>query len=515
MPRPRSTLLWTAVSLALIAVMTTLVVPRLVPVDSFRPELEDRLSSALNRSVTLGPLRLSLWRGVELCSDSLRIGALAPGASDPAPTLEAREVRVRVALVALMRGRLVARSFALRDAMLRIGPATVSSRVAMDGRFVVGPEGAVRSSGSIHGNIAALPGNPKASMDYAVLLREGRLVVESASAMIGPAAIEAHGAITGLRNGLVHARLEASGGIGGSRCSGTIDAELADAGPRARFDVRCPTVDLEQVAVAARGASALHGMTLHDLVAHGTLEHGDLRCTDATFQLYGGKHRASLVAQPLDPVFPFELECHLAGLPIEQLATAFAPERPAALRGTADLDLVLQGRAPGGRPETGSLAGTARLAARDGTFASVDVLRQLERLLGGGDEREAGRDGTPFRTMSATFAIHAGAGRTDDLAIRSDELDLDGHGTAALDGALDLDLVVSFSKEVSAGLVERNDKLRFRVGPDGRLTIPLRLAGSLTTPEVRLDVDRVLREGVQRILQDKRKGLLKKWLGGR
>jgi hypothetical protein len=54
-----------------------------------------------------------------------------------------------------------------------------------------------------------------------------------------------------------------------------------------------------------------------------------------------------------------------------------------------------------------------------------------------------------------------------------------------------------------------------RVGKDGRLTVPLRIAGTVGAPEVRLDVERVLDEGVQRLLEDKGKNFLKKWLGGK
>jgi uncharacterized protein involved in outer membrane biogenesis len=312
----------------------------------------------------------------------------------------------------------------------------------------------------------------------------------------------------------MRSRLDGSAAIGESRCDGKLDAELHDGTPEGKFDLDCPSIDVERIFVLTRGAAPVRGMVVRRFVAHGRLEAGELRCTDATFELYSGQHRGSFAVRPFEATAPFEADVHLAALAIENLADAVAATKKATLRGTGDLDVSIRGLAPAGRVDRASLSGSARLMVRDGTLASVGVLRQIGALLESAGGGGIGSEDTPFRELSATFRIERGEGRSDDLSVRSQDLDLDGQGSVGQGGVLDFDLVVSFSREVSAGLVERNSRLRLRVGADGRLSVPLKMAGTLSSPEIRLDVDRVLSEGVDRILRHK-KDLLKKWLGGR
>jgi hypothetical protein len=76
-------------------------------------------------------------------------------------------------------------------------------------------------------------------------------------------------------------------------------------------------------------------------------------------------------------------------------------------------------------------------------------------------------------------------------------------------------VTASFSKRASADLVRETPQLKFRLDPDGRLTMPLKIRGDLKAPLVQLDLDRVLQEGLERSARDRgRKGLLRRLLGG-
>jgi AsmA protein len=78
---------------AILAVIVLTLVPFLVNADTFRPEIQDKLSSALGRKVTLGHIGLSLLTG-SLVAENIAI------ADDPnfsaAPFLEAKELRIGV-----------------------------------------------------------------------------------------------------------------------------------------------------------------------------------------------------------------------------------------------------------------------------------------------------------------------------------------------------------------------------------------------------------------------------------
>jgi AsmA protein len=86
-----------AISVVFILVLG--VVPLFINVDTFRPKVQDEISSALGRKVTLGHLDLSLITG-SLVADNITV------ADDPAfatePFLEAKELRIGIALGSLI-----------------------------------------------------------------------------------------------------------------------------------------------------------------------------------------------------------------------------------------------------------------------------------------------------------------------------------------------------------------------------------------------------------------------------
>ena len=52
-----------------VLLLLVLVVPLFIHVDSFRPDLEKKLSAALNRTVHIGKLEASIWSGGAAASE--------------------------------------------------------------------------------------------------------------------------------------------------------------------------------------------------------------------------------------------------------------------------------------------------------------------------------------------------------------------------------------------------------------------------------------------------------------
>ena len=82
-----------------IFVLVVLLTPFLIPIDQFRPSIEEKASAALGRKVTLGNLKLSLLSG-SIAAEDLTIGD-DPKFS-PYPFLAAKSFRVGVELMPLI-----------------------------------------------------------------------------------------------------------------------------------------------------------------------------------------------------------------------------------------------------------------------------------------------------------------------------------------------------------------------------------------------------------------------------
>jgi uncharacterized protein involved in outer membrane biogenesis len=262
---------------------------------------------------------------------------------------------------------------------------------------------------------------------------------------------------------------------------------------------------------AARGRLA--GLEVTDLRVDMTAEGGSARFEEARFGLYGGLYRGLLAMDFASPGAPFRLAGRLDGVDADRMISALSPSRGGVLHGVASLTLDLGGEAGAGSAVR-SIRGSVRAEVRDGRFSTVGILKQVAQILEMAGGRGIGRDETPFDHVSASFLVRDSRADTDDLEFRSADLDLDGGGSLGLDGALFLDVTASFSKPASADLVRETPQLKFRVDPDGRLTMPLKIRGDLRAPIVQLDLDRVLREGLERSAKDAgRRGLLRRLLG--
>jgi len=229
--------------------------------------------------------------------------------------------------------------------------------------------------------------------------------------------------------------------------------------------------------------------------------------------MYGGKARGSLTVRPFEPKIPFTLDQTAEGIAIGPLIAALAPAQKGTVEGKAALTVRLTGDA-GGTGLLPTVDGAGDVAIVEGKIASFGVIKQVLKAVEIAGAKGFAKDETPFDRLSAHFNVAAGTASTKDLQFRSQDLDGDGAGTVGSGGALKLDVLASFSKPVSDELVAKTHALSIRQGADGRLTVPLKLRGTIQSPLVQLDLSRVINEGVVKELKKEgTKSLLKKLLG--
>ena len=85
--------------------------------------------------------------------------------------------------------------------------------------------------------------------------------------------------------------------------------------------------------------------------------------------------------------------------------------------------------------------------------------------------------GTAFTTLGGTFALASSTLRSDNLSLRSPDVDSDGHGTLRIEsGAVDARADVSLSPELTA---QAGTDLRRYAQQDGRVIVPATVGGTL------------------------------------
>ena len=512
--------------LAALCVVAAAVLPLVIPVDRFRPALQAILSRELGRPVVLGPLKLSLWTGVAVRTDRLDAGDLAHG------RLTAGPVRLRPALIPFLRGTVDLRGIAAEEVEIARSQGPVLRGGRLRARFSREGSADFALKGSLRGTWAALPGAPVGTLTVACAKRGSSLGIEQLRIEAGATHLDLQAQADGLGTGRSRWQLQGSGRGTASQGSGKATLQLDPEAPHLDVDLDFARLDAAELAALAGWASAgaaaapspappvdgapqppflarlqgrgslraqaarLAGLDVDHLSAAIEIGGGTVSLRNTAFGLYGGTHAGAVTLHTLQPGMPFTLQSRVEGVDVARLLTAWSPGSAGVLRGRGAVNLDLGG--VGYVPEKlRTLEGGLHLEVSDGALTTVGLLETVAALLQAAGGRGIGKEETPFRVLEGSFAVHAGIAHTEDLALVADDLRLDVRGDVDLTGPLALEGVVAFSPEVSASMVQKTGALRVRQGPDGRLTVPLTLRGTLSAPRVQVDVQRIVREGLR------------------
>ena len=558
MKRPRKILLAIVGAIASLILLGAIVLPFVVNAERLRPQAEAKLQAALGRHVSVGPVKLSLWSGLALKTESFRIGEPLTGSAAGALLVEAGETAVHVAWLPLLRKQIEVRSLTIEGLSVTQDGKPLVTAVDLSSRLRISTDGAVAAEGTVEGALAAFTAAPRIRAEFAATLSHGNIEIPALKATIGPMRIEASGRGSEVFSPAPRLALDGAASLSRSQVKGRFEVVAAAAHPKASFDLDSKLLDADEIeaAVAAfagntpppRAAVGLvpeayagetpppadrssfvrvleaegnvradrcvaRGLEMTNLRAHVSLDHGLAKLDTITFSLYGGKARGSLTVRPFEPRIPFSLDQTAEGIAIGPLIAALAPAQKGTVEGKAALAVRLSGDA-GGAAMLPTVNGTGQVAIVEGKIASFGVIKQVQKALEIAGAKGMAKDETPFDRLSAHFDLVSGTAGTKDLQFRSADLDGDGAGTVGLGGALKLDVLASFGKTVSDELVAKTHALSIRQGADGRLSVPLQIRGTIQAPLIQLDINKVINEGVLKELKKEgTKSLLKKLLG--
>ena len=230
--------------------------------------------------------------------------------------------------------------------------------------------------------------------------------------------------------------------------------------------------------------------------------------------LFGGSFKGKLEADTRTATPVLRLTGALAGLDVAELLKRSGSAGGVTGRLTGTLSLTAAGTDAASL--TRSARGTIDATIANGTLPHLDVVRRVVLAFGKPSGTMPEGSGTAFETLGGRFTLSSGTLRSENLALRSRDVDTDGRGTLTVDtGAVDARADVTLSKDLTA---QAGTDLRRYAQQDGRVVVPAVVGGTLTQPSVSVDVVAAARRAfgneANRRVTDFIGGLFKKKKGG-
>jgi uncharacterized protein involved in outer membrane biogenesis len=231
-------------------------------------------------------------------------------------------------------------------------------------------------------------------------------------------------------------------------------------------------------------------------------------------RLFGGTFKGRLDADTRNDTPVLRLTGALTDLDVVDLLKRTGSAGGITGHLSGDVSLTAQGN--DGTALMRSARGSIAALVRNGSLPHLDMVRTIVLAFGKPSNEAPAGSGTAFDTLSGTFALASGTLRTDNLTLRSRDVDTNGRGMLNVDsGGVDARTDVILSRDLTA---QAGSDLRRYAQQDGRVIVPATVGGTLDHPSVFIDVTaaakRAFENEVKRRATDFIGGLFKKKKGG-
>ncbi len=250
-------------------------------------------------------------------------------------------------------------------------------------------------------------------------------------------------------------------------------------------------------------------MTLTAVTARFAMGEAGVDLTQIAGRAYGGSATGELHLVPAGPdVWRYEGDFQVEEVKAAEFLAAVSPIR--GIEGTLRTGFKVSGRNGPGLDPLASLTMTGDGIVFDGALANVPAVRKLASAL----NLKAGTAASiPFRTIHHRFRVEDGFVIMDTVNVAQASGDWTIGGRIGLDGRLDCPVSTRLSPELFTAGTDLRKLADLLAGPEGRLPVHLRLSGTLTAPEVSVDVAPLI-EAARKKAGDSLGDELKKRLGG-
>jgi AsmA protein len=255
------------------------------------------------------------------------------------------------------------------------------------------------------------------------------------------------------------------------------------------------------------GALQANGLKLANLKAEVKAANGRLDVAPLSANLYEGSMQGALSAQADGRV---AVKDTLTGVSVGPLLRDFAQKDTLEGKGTVALDVNAAGKSVNAMKK--SLAGTARIALKDGAIKGInlaEVFRRAKSALGSSEQKAQAREAqqTDFSEMTASFVIKNGVAHNDDLDVKAPLFRISGKGDIDL-GNSKLDYVTK-ATVVASAKGQGGADLEQLAG----LTVPVRLVGPFDALKYQVDYAAAASQLVRSKAGERIRGALEERLG--
>jgi uncharacterized protein involved in outer membrane biogenesis len=457
--------------LIVVVVGLAVVVPMLVDVNRYRPEVVKHLEEETGKPVQIGHLALQVFPSVAIRVDDFSMGN--PPGFPGGTFVKARRVYAVVDAAALWHRQVVIKSLELDDPVLNLlqdaqgrwnfenPPAPRSAQPAQQDS---GPS-------SFTLGVIAKMNISNAQLKAANLLPSGRE---------GPAYFQGQGVSVELRQVNLNAFTGQSASLG-----------VPQALPARGWGTSLAYAAESQPPPAAEGSLSAQSLLFSNLQV--TSVTSQLRLfakkvlfDDLQFKLYQGRATGNLAFNFAGRNPRYSTRAKLSGVNVAALLAAFPPAR-GKMTGTLDGDFKLAGEILHSSDPLAGMSGSGQASVKNGTLPSLQLNKNLAMLARLANLGPAQGDPSSFASLSSDFNIADNRISSKKIVILGNAMDLDAAGVLSMagEGSLDYQGVA----KLAAGSSPVSGLLTGLTGAtveNGKLNLPFGIGGTLDHPRFQL-----------------------------
>ncbi len=469
MSKGKKIALFALIVIAVVIIAVAVLVPLLINVDRYRPQVVKRLQEETGKPVAIGRLTLHIFPRVSIHVDDFSMGN--PAGFPQGDFVKASRISAVVDAGALWDRRVVIESLTLDDPILNVlqsasgkwnfenPPAPAKPKDDPDGgpsSFTLGVISKVTIS--------------NATLKAANLLANGRE---------GPAYFQGQGVTLELQQVDLNAFTSAS----------LRWPQTPGPGVLARLSFWQPSVAFaaDQKPPAAQGTLEAKSLNFSDLQV--TSVKSKLRLfprqvffDDLNFDLYDGHAAGALDFNFAGRNPRYSTNAKLSGVNMEKLLNSF-PQGRGKMTGTMDGNIKLAGEIAHSDDPLAGMQGVGKVSVKNGRLPSLNLNKNLMMLAKLSNLGAAQGDPSSFSSMSSDFNIGGGRLTSNNISIIGNGVDIDAAGALTMAGAGTLDYLGNAKLE--AGQSPVSGLLSGLTGAtmeNGKLKLPFGIGGTMDNP---------------------------------